>query len=331
MALAKVVLLGTGGTIASRIDQARGNVTAAATGDELMATMASRGFDLPDAVSVETEQFCNVGSFLFDLDLAFGLAQRIAQRLSEPDVAGVVVTHGTDTMEESAYLADLVVDTDKPIVFTGAQRHADEPDSDGPRNLMDAIRVASSPEARGLGAVILFEQEIHAARDATKLHASRAGTFQSAEHGKLGEVDRGRVVVQRRPLLRRHFPTERVEPRIDLVKLVMGSDARFMRCALETGARGIVLEAFGRGNANHAILGEMEAARSMGIPVVVSSRCPQGRVEPIYGDGGGKDVAAAGGIFAGDLSGIKARVLLSVLLGHPGCADVGAAVGSVAG
>jgi L-asparaginase len=329
--VAKVVLLGTGGTIASRVDHARGNVTAAATGDDLMATMAARGFSLPPGVDVETEQFCNVGSFLFDLGLAFRLAQRIGQRLREPDVAGVVVTHGTDTMEESAYLADLVVGGDKPIVFTGAQRHADEPDSDGPRNLLDAIRVAAAGEARGLGALIAFEQEFHAARDATKLHASRVGTFQSAEHGKLGEVDRGRVVVHRRPTLRRHFPTERIEPRVDLVKLVMGSDGRFMRCALDSGARGIVLEAFGRGNANHAILGEMEAARARGVPVLVTSRSPQGRVEPIYGDGGGKDVATAGGIFAGDLSGIKARVLLSVLLGSPGCADVRAAVEHVAG
>jgi L-asparaginase len=329
--MARVVVLGTGGTIASRVDHVRGQVTSAASGEELVATMAERGFDLPPGVAVETEQFCNVGSYLIDLELSFALARRAAQRLAEPDVLGVVVTHGTDTMEESAYLADLVVGSDKPVVFTGAQRHADEPDSDGPRNLIDSIRVAAAAEARGLGTMILFEQELHAARDATKLHAYRAGTFQSGEHGKLGEVDRGRVIVQRRPLLRRHFPVDRIEGRIDLVKMVMGGDARFMRCALETGARGIVLEAFGRGNANHAVVEAMGEAQARGVPVLVTSRCPQGRVAAIYGDGGGIDVARAGGLFAGDLSAIKARILLAVLLGSPACPDLADAVASIAG
>lgn len=329
--MGKVVVLGTGGTIASRVDHARGEVTSAASGEELVATMTARGFALPPGVALETEQVCNLGSYLIDLELAFALARRAGAHLERPEVLGVVVTHGTDTLEESAYLADLVVGSDKPLVFTGAQRHADEPDSDGPRNLIDSIRVAASPDAHGLGSVILFEQELHAARDATKLHASRAATFQSGEHGKLGEVDRGRVIVQRRPLVRRHFPVERIEPRIDLIKLVMGADARFIEHALDTGARGLVLEAFGRGNANHAVIAALETARRRGVPVLVTTRCAQGRVEPIYGDGGGKDVAAAGGLFAGDLSAIKARILLAVLLGRPACADLPAAVAGIAG
>lgn len=315
----KVVVLGTGGTIASRVDPATGHAVAAATGEELVETMRARGHAVP--VAVEVEQFVNINSFRFDLEIAFRIARRAAERLAEPDVLGVVVTQGTDTMEESAYMADLVVASDKPVAFTGAQRHAQESDSDGPRNLAQAIRVAAAPEARGLGPMIVFEGELHAARDATKLHASRVGTFWSGEHGKLGEVDGERVVVHRRPTLRRSFAVEAIEPRIDLIRLVMGSDARFIRCALDTGARGLVLEAFGRGNANHEVNAGIREAVGRGIPVVVTSRCPQGRVLPIYGDGGGKDVAAAGGIFAGDLSGLKARVLLSVLLGSPGATD----------
>jgi L-asparaginase len=234
-------------------------------------------------------------------------------------------------MEESSYLADLVVGSDKPVVFTGAQRHADEPDSDGPRNLAQAITVAAAPEARGLGAMVVFEGELHAARDAAKLHASRVGTFWSGEHGKLGEIDGERVVVQRRPTLRRTFAVNRIEPRIDLVRLAMGSDGRFIRCAVETGARGIVLEAFGRGNANHEVVAAIRDAVAQGLPVLVTSRCAQGRVKPVYGDGGGKDVAAAGAIFAGDLSGLKARVLLSVLLGEPGMADLTQTVAELGG
>ena len=314
--MSKVVILGTGGTIASRVDPRTGHAVAAATGAELVETMRVRGHALPAGVELVVEQHCNVNSFRFDLELAFTIARRAGALLADPTIAGVVVTQGTDTMEESSYLADLVVASDKPVVFTGAQRHADEPDSDGPRNLAQAIRVAAAPAACGLGTVIVFEGEIHAARDATKLHASRVGTFWSGEHGKLGEIDGEAVVIQRRPALpRRTFAVERVEPRIDLIRLVMGSDARFIRCALDTGARGLVIEAFGRGNANPEVTQGIKEAVGRGVPVLIASRCPQGRVLPFYGDGGGQDVAAAGAIFAGDLQGPKARVLLSVLLG----------------
>ena len=307
----KIAVVSTGGTIASRMDPQRGSVVAAASGRELVGLLP----DPPPGIDIEIVEFCNIGSYLLDLETAFRLTGRLSEILASPDVAGAVVTHGTDTMEETAFMADLLVASDKPVVFTGAQRNADVPDRDGPRNLSDAIRVAACDEARGLGAMILFDQEFHAARDATKTHTTRVGTFQSAEHGKLGEVDGDAVIVHRRPALRLTLEAERIEPAIDLVKLTMGSDARFMRCALDTGARGIVLEAFGRGNGNHEIVAATRAATDAGVPVLVTSRCPQGRVMPVYGNGGGRDLATAGAIFAGDLAGIKARVLLAVLLG----------------
>ena len=306
----KVVLVSTGGTIASRMDPARGDVAATASGGELIGLL----HDPPRGIAVDVDEFCNVGSFNIDLDLAFRLARRIEEHLMRQDVFGVVVTHGTDTMEESAFLADLVVASEKPIVFTGAQRNADERDTDGPRNLAEAIRLAAS-DLRGLGAVILFDQEFHAARDATKTHSYRTDTFTSMEHGKLGEIDGDHIVLHRRPALRATIRTERVEPSVDLVKLVMGSDARFIRCALQSGAQGLVLEAFGRGNATLAVLAGVRDAIAAETPVIVASRCPQGRVKPIYGNGGGRDLDKSGAIFAGDLAGVKARVLLSVLLG----------------
>jgi len=327
----KVVVLGTGGTIASKVDPATGSAVAAVSGAELVETIKGRGLALPEGVEVEAEQVCTVGSFLFDLDLAFRIARRAGERLAEADVLGVVVTQGTDTMEETVWLADLVVNAEKPVIFTGAQFHADEADSDGPRNLADSIKVAASPEARGLGAMIVFEQEIHAARDATKRHAARRGTFFSAEHGKLGEIDGLKVVIHRRPLLREHVAAQAIEPRIDLIRLVMGSDARFIRHAVETGARGLVIEAFGRGNANHEVVEGIREAVAKGVAVVVTSRCPEGRVKPVYGQGGGRDVDAAGAIFAGDLTGPKARVLLAVLLGEPGVGDVRAVVERLGG
>ena len=327
----RIVVLSTGGTIAARVDRGSGHVVAAATGEELLKVLADHGHELPGDVEVVSEQFCNVGGFLFDLELSFQLARRAESLLANSETVGVVVTQGTDTMEESSFLADLLVGSDKPVVFTGAQRHADEPDSDGPRNLADAIRVAAAPDVRGCGALLVFDQAIHPARDVTKRHTARVGTFFSGEHGMVGEIDMNRVIIHRRPTLRGHFSVNRLQTAIDLIKLVMGSDGRLLRSARDSGAQGVVLEAFGRGNANLAVVDAVQEVTTSGVPVVVTSRCAQGRVEPIYGKGGGKDLEAAGTIFAGDLTGPKARVLLAVLLGDPGVPDLKAAVASIAG
>ena len=309
--MSRIVLVTTGGTVASRHDPKNGHTAASVDGDSLRQSL----HDPLAGVDLVVDEFCNVGSFAIDLPLAFGLAKRIGSHLADPATTGVVITHGTDTMEESAYLADLLVASDKPVVFTGAQRAADTPDPDGPRNIADAVRIAASPAAIGLGAMIAFEQEFHAARDVTKTHTSRVDTFASGEHGKLGEIDGERVSVHRRPLLRKTFAAERVESRVDLIKLVMGSDDRFLRFAADNGTKGIVIEGFGRGNATPAAAKGIAEIITAGIPVIVTSRCPRGRVRPIYGNGGARDLERAGAIFAGDLSGPKARVLAAVMLG----------------
>jgi L-asparaginase len=310
--MTRVVVLGTGGTIGSRFSDEHGAVIAGVGGDELLRNLGH----FASTVDVVTEQFCNLGSFLFTLELAFGIAKRADQLLRDSGVAGVVVTCGTDTMEEIAYLADLIVISDKPIVFTGAQRHSGLPDSDGPRDLHNAILVAASNAAKGLGAVIVFEDEIHAARDTTKMHTSRVGAFASAEHGKLGEIDDGAVIVSRRTIRQHSIPAAAIETRVVLVKAYMGADGRFIDYAVETGSRGLVVEAFGSGNVTAPMTEAVGRAIKRGISVAVASRVPQGRVAPTYtGGGGGHDLMKVGAMFAGDLSGVKTRVLLAVLLG----------------
>lgn len=308
----KICLVTTGGTIASRRDVKTGHLAAAVSGAALRAAVRDPLTD----VDLEIDEFCQIGSFAFDLPLAFRLAQRINERLGRIDCDGVVVTHGTDTMEETAYMADLLLDSGKPVVFTGAQRTADQPDADGPRNIADAVRLAASPAAQGLGAVICFEQEFHAARDVTKTHTSRVDTFMSAEHGKLGEIDAGRVTVHRLPILRRVYAASDINPEVELIKLAIGSTGGFIRYAADNGCKGVVLECFGIGNATPSVTAAAAEITARGIPVIVTSRCSRGRVKPVYdGNGGGKDLIGAGAIFAGDLSGTKARVLLSILLG----------------
>jgi L-asparaginase len=181
--MTRVVVLGTGGTIGSRFSDEHGAVIAGVGGDELLRNHGH----FASTVDVVTEQFCNLGSFLFTLELAFGIAKRADQLLRDSGVAGVVVTCGTDTMEEIAYLADLIVISDKPIVFTGAQRHSGLADSDGPRNLHGAILVAAAREAKGLGAVIVFEDEIHAARDAPRCTLRGLGRLPRTNTGSLAK------------------------------------------------------------------------------------------------------------------------------------------------
>jgi len=159
----------------------------------------------------------------------------------------------------------------------------------------------------------------------TRLAPLPAGGLLQDER-KLADIDGDDVVVHRRPLLRRTFEAEAIEAKVDLVRLTMGTDARFIRCAIDTGARAIVIEAFGRGNANHEVIAGIRDAVAADVPVIVTTRCPAGRVKPIYGDGGGRDVESAGAIFAGDLQGVKARVLLSVLLRACDRADLATAV-----
>ena len=307
----KVVLLATGGTIASRYDPKLGSTVASQRADELLKMLPQ----VAGVADIEVHDLATIPSYEMDLQFAFDLAGRIRDTLSRAEVAGVVVTHGTDTMEETCYLSDLLLDSDKPAIFTGAQRAHDDPQSDGPLNLLNSLRVAASPLTRGLGAMICFNATLHAARDVTKVHASAVETFQSYEHGALGEIDGSAVVIHRRPALRRTFRIDRLEQDVELFRVVLGMDLRGIEAAIARGVAGVVIEGFGRGNGPSRLAELVRLATRKNIPVLMTSRCPAGRVQAIYGGGGGgRDLADAGAIFAGDLKGPKARLLLMVLL-----------------
>lgn len=306
-----VVVLSTGGTIAMRPDPETGKLVPAATGEELVDMLC-----WPDAPPLQVDDFAGLPSWEIFGERALALAQRIGEHLGRRDAEGVVVTHGTDTMEETVYLVDRLVASDKPVVLTGAQRGSDDPDADGPRNLRDAIRVVLTPAARERGAMIVFGGEIHAAREVRKVHTSALNAFASPGYGPIGHVDGERVAFRRRPDRQPPLPATAagIDVRVDLIRLYAGSDERFLRESVESGARAIVLECTGRGNANERIVDAVREAVAAGVLVVACSRCAAGRVEPVYGRGGGRDLAEAGAVFAGDLAGPKARVLLQLAL-----------------
>jgi len=294
-----------------RPDPVSGNLLPAVTGDELLDLVAWPGAPPP----LELDDFTRVPSFDMHGELALALAGRVREHAHGEGVAGVVVAHGTDTMEETVYLIDRLLDSQSPVVLTGAQRGADQPDSDGPRNLRDAIRLALSPAARGRGALVSFAGEVHAAREVRKVHTSALRAFASPGYGPVGHVDGETVVFRRLPERRPALPAPAALAPVDLIRLYAGSDSRFLRASVASGAHAIVLEGTGRGNANNEVVAGIRDAVEAGVAIVVCSRCSEGRVEPLYGAGGGRDLETAGALFAGDLAGPKVRVLLQVSLG----------------
>ncbi len=227
----------------------------------------------------------------------------------------MVVTHGTDTLEETAYFLDLTVSSSKPVVLVGAQRAASFFDSDGPRNLLNAVRVAVSPEATGKGTLVVMNGQINAAREVTKTSTLDVETFRTLEFGALGVADLGAVRFYRAPLRRQTITLsdEQRLGRVEIVSQYAGADGRIISALLNQGdLDGLVIEGFGLGHVTQGTLDAITQARTLGIPVVLSTRVYTGRVVPLYA----RDVELEkiGCIRADNLSPQKARVLLMLAL-----------------
>lgn len=310
-----VQVVGTGGTISSRYDPEKGGHVSTAP-VEAIAGLIDKNQSIPP---IQVDNFSTAPSYEMRLEFIERLILRLTELVESDGISGVVVTQGTDTLEETSFLTDLLIDSDKPIIFTGAQLAQDHPQSDGPRNLLDAVRAAASPQAKGMGVMVAFNGQLHAARDVQKLHTSSLETFQSPETGPLGVVDGEGVIFYRRPLIRRKLRPLRLDKRVELIRVALGMDDRIIEFLLQSGIDGLVIEAFGRGNTTSEIGKAISKAIRAGIPVVISSRCIAGRVHPTYRatGGGGADLAASGAIFAGNLRGPKARLLLMAALADP--------------
>jgi L-asparaginase len=307
-----VVFIATGGTIAMKIDPVKHAPVPAISGEDLLATVP----EVSKYATVEVKNVSNVPSDYMDPVRWTALTREVNTALGRPEVAGVIISHGTDTLEETAYWLDLTVDSDKPVVLIGAQRNASESDFDGPRNLLNAVRIAVDPQSKGKGAVLAMNSQINSARDVTKTHTSSVETFKSGDFGFLGEVDFDRIVYWRAPLRRQHLPIKTDSmPYIEIVPMYGGADGYLIKAALDHGAKGLVVEGLGWGNVNKPMYAAIKDAIAKGVPVVITSRVPNGRVLPNYGwEGGGKTLVDAGAVMGDDLSPQKARILLMLLL-----------------
>ncbi len=309
--LPRVVVLATGGTIASKFDPSVGALAPTATGADLVRAVPG----LEKIATIDVEQIANIGSYDMTPDIWRQLSKRANALLAGSDVSGVVVTHGTDTLEETAYFLDLTVTSPKPVVLVGAQRAASYFDSDGPRNLLNAVRVAISPEATGKGTLVVMNGQINAAREVTKTNTIEVETFKTLEFGALGVADLGAVRFYRAPLRRQTIAIsdQQTLGRVAIVNQYAGADGRIISLLLEHGnLDGLVVEGFGLGHITSGTLDALREVRRRGIPVVLSTRVYTGRVVPLYA----RDVETQqiGCIRADNLSAQKARVLLMLAL-----------------
>lgn len=305
-------IITTGGTIGSRVDPATGGAVPAVSAHELIAMTPQ----LSAFVNARATEFGRLQSWNIGPDVMLQLAQMVRELLATDTTDGVVVTHGTDTMEETAFALDLLVASDKPVVITGAMRNASDPGFDGPRNLVAAARVAASDAVRGRGTLLVMNDEIHAARFVTKTHTTAFNTFASPETGAIGTIDDRGVWFRGSAARTATIDTSRASSRVYVVKMSAGTDDLILRALLEARVDGVVLEASGAGNVPDAWHDPIVEMIERGVAVVLVSRCIAGRIVPAYGGrGGGRTIQALGVIDGGSLSGPKARVALSLALG----------------
>ena len=310
--MSRVAVVFTGGTISSQFDAAAGGNVPMLDGAAILARTPGLA-EIADVVPID-RGFTAASHFTFPY--LFGLADTVRSALDAPGVDGCVVAQGTDSIEESSFFLDLVMTGPKPVVFTGAMRSASEAGYDGPANLSDAVRVASSPAMRDQGVVVVLARSIDAADDVTKTHATALETFRSLNLGPLGRVEGDRVIVLRRRAARRHVTTERAAERIHLITAHAAIDGTLVDAAMTAGADGFVVEAHGTGNTDPRLLDACVRAMDAGVPVVLTTRSAAGQVGPYYGfPGGGAQWIRAGAMPAGYLGGPKARVALALGIG----------------
>ncbi len=308
----KVAIVFTGGTISMTVDEKIGAAIPSLSGEQIMSMVTN----IDKVADIEVYNFDEIPGPHMTPEKMLNLRNFINDILLSDDISGVVVTHGTDSLEETAYFLDLTLDSPKPVIVTGAMRSSDELGYDGPSNLAAAVYTALSDKAYNKGVLVVLSNEVLLASEATKTNTLTLNTFKSLTCGPLGIIDCDKLVLSRDIVNRQTIVVDKVEPDVALIKSGVGMDESFIKFAADKGCKGIIIEAMGRGNIPPGMLKGVEYARGKNIPVVIATRCHSGRVFDSYGYlGSGRDLRNLGCIFAGDLPGQKARIKLMVALG----------------
>lgn len=305
-----ILVIHTGGTISMMEDEQTGAVTPGK--ENPLSVQTSIVSNLANLSVVEA--FHLPSPHITPLHMQ-QLKEIIEEKYQEKPFHGVVITHGTDTLEETAYFLDLTLSLPISIVVTGAMRSSNEIGADGLYNLISSVRVAADDKSMNKGVLVVLNDEIHSAKNVTKTHTSNVSTFQSPQYGPIGIVTKRGVLFHHQPTSNEHYEVCDISKRVTLIKAYAGMDSGLLRAIKELQYDGVVIEALGQGNLPPETVMGIEELLEASIPVVLVSRCFNGIVQDIYGySGGGKQLKEKGVIFSNGLNGQKARIKLVVAL-----------------
>lgn len=307
----RIALISTGGTISMEVNQA-GLATPTAGARELLNTISQ----MKD-IQVIDKEFKKIPSA--HITIADLLKLKNLIEVTQKDYDGIVITHGTDTMEETAYFLDMTLDMKVPVVLTGSQRNLSAISSDAQINILDAILVAADSRATEMGVLIAFGSEVVTAREATKVHRTKLETFKSLEFGPIATIDNRKVLWFRKPLIKDHYELGEISDKVvDIITCYLGADSRNFYNSINDNVNGIILQSLGAGHVPEPVLDGINEAIKYSIPVILTSRPYMGRfLVDTYGfKGAEKYLKDIGVIFGGDLSSQKARLKLMVLLSN---------------
>ena len=303
----KIAIIFNGGTISMKIDEKIKAAVPSLSAEEIMSMIPG----VEEYAEIEAYTFSSMPSPHMTLETMLKLSKFTTELVERDDIDGVVITHGTDTLEETAYLLDLTVRTKKPVVVTGAMRSGSELGYDGPFNLATSICTAISDEAVGRGVLVCFNGELNSASEVTKANSMALNAFRTPNFGPIGIVDNDNVIFYRDANYSEKYDVSEIKKQVALIKCVVDMDSSYIDYLIEKGYGGIVIEALGRGNVPPKMVEGIKKATELNIPVVVVSRCFEGRVFESYGyEGGGKQLKDLGVIFGDTLPGQKARIKL---------------------
>lgn len=308
--MSHIKLLTTGGTIASKRDPVTGlQQTGLITGEEL-----AEKIDLHDDINISVEEIIKVSSSAITFENLITIKDAVLKALSD-DVDGVVITHGTDTLEETSYFLSQVIPAGKAVVVTGSQRGPELIGTDAYANLQDAITLAADIEAAKIGVSVLFNSKVFMPRFVKKVNAMNVDGFGGGGTGYLGLVDGHDVKIHQYPAHSNAYKVESELPEVDIIKCALGTDAKFIDCAIDHKVSGLVMETMGRGHANDLVAAGVKRAVDAGIKVVITSASDEGDVRVAYDFSGGisqfeKDGAVNGGSYDSK----KARLKLAVMI-----------------
>jgi len=308
----KILIVFTGGTFSMMIDKETGGAVPRFSGEELVEMMPKA----KEMADISCYDFGKYPGPHVTPEIMLDLSNQIKLKLSENNYDGVIVTHGTDTLEETAYLLDLTIKTDIPIVVTGSMKNSSEPGWDGPKNLLDSISVCLNSNSQKIGVLVCLNGEVNAASEVTKIFSDEVDTFKSLDFGSLGFVQGGKVIYNRLPRHLEHIETDKIITNVDLITVYAGMGDKFFTFSADSNIEGLVVEALGIGNVPPPAFEGIKYVTEKKIPVVLVSRCPAGETDDIYSyPGAGKHLHDLGVIFTDYLNGQKARIKLMLALG----------------